>query len=431
MKKITLYIILTATVSVYGQAPKDSIVLPTTQFKIDGEWRPRFEYRDGYKKLPDSTTSPAAFITQRARLNIFYKKEKFSTFLSIQDIRVWGDHEFRDISGTISTFQAWAEIAVSKRISARFGRQTLIYDNERLFAQNNWRQNGGSHDALLFKYRGNKTEADFAVAFNQPTENTFGTDYTALQSKGNYKLLLVQWYTRKLNDNFRLSILNAADGFQSDKQIEHMYLRHTNGGRIEFNKNKFYATVSGYYQHGKTQKGQELSAYYIQPEIKYELNNAILLRLGAEYLSGKDATDTANKKNNSFVPLYGVAHRFMGYMDYFTKFPDDVKDAGLVNPYLFTSFNLSKKLTLKSDFHLFFSQNKYVRKGEVIDKYLGFENDILLIYKPSKEISTEVGYSWMIAEKSMEIIRGGDSSRFPQWFYIMVTVKPELFNFQK
>jgi hypothetical protein len=121
----------------------------------------------------------------------------------------------------------------------------------------------------------------------------------------------------------------------------------------------------------------------------------------------------------------------MGYMDYFTKFPDDVKDAGLVNPYLFTSFNLSKKLTLKSDFHLFFSQNKYVRKGEVIDKYLGFENDILLIYKPSKEISTEVGYSWMIAEKSMEIIRGGDSSRFPQWFYIMVTVKPELFNFQK
>jgi hypothetical protein len=189
--------------------------------------------------------------------------------------------------------------------------------------------------------------------------------------------------------------------------------------------------MSGYYQFGKTPSGQKISAYYIQPEVRYSGLKNTTVRLGMEYLSGDNASDTSNVVFNSFVPLYGVAHRFMGYMDYFARFPDDVKGAGLVNPYLFFAFDISKKVTIKTDYHLFFLQNNYVYKGSVINKYLGFENDLLFLYKPSKEVAVEMGYSWMLATNSMEVIRGGDSDKFPHWFYLMVTVKPELFSYKK
>jgi hypothetical protein len=403
-------------------------VKPSVIFKIDGEWRPRFEFRDGYRTLPSDTSHPAAFISQRSRLNLFFKKDKFSTFLSIQDVRVWGDHEFRDVSGTISTFQAWAELSLTKKISARFGRQTLIYDNERLFAQNNWRQNGGSHDALMFKYRSSATEADLVVAFNQAAENVFETDYRVLQSKGNYKFLTVQWFSHRFNEKFNLNVLNVSDGFQSNSNPENMYLRVTNGGRIEYTGKTIYATFSGYYQWGKNPDHRMISAYYFQPEIKFSGIKNFDTRLGMEYMSGQEI---GNSKFNSFVPLYGVAHRFMGYMDYFIRFPEDTKGAGLVNPYWMNTWEVSKKISLKADFHLFYSQKDYLYKGALINKYLGFENDLLFLYKPSKEITAEVGYSWMLAEESMEIIRGGNKENFPHWLYLMVTVKPELFKFEK
>ena len=61
------------------------------QLKIDTELRPRFEYRHGYKTLFPDNTDPAAFVSQRTRLNAGFKNEKLNFYLSLQDVRVWGD----------------------------------------------------------------------------------------------------------------------------------------------------------------------------------------------------------------------------------------------------------------------------------------------------------------------------------------------------
>ncbi|MFV0539613.1 MAG: hypothetical protein ACK5MZ_00040 [Aestuariibaculum sp.] len=61
------------------------------QLTIDAELRPRFEYRHGYKSLFPDNAEPAAFVSQRTRLNTGFIKDKYSFYLSLQDVRVWGD----------------------------------------------------------------------------------------------------------------------------------------------------------------------------------------------------------------------------------------------------------------------------------------------------------------------------------------------------
>jgi hypothetical protein len=208
-------------------------------------------------------------------------------------------------------------------------------------------------------------------------------------------------------------------------------VRGTLGGRIEFTRKKIYLTASGYYQFGNLASGQQNAGYYCQPEIKYSLSEKLTLRLGMEYLSGDDATRQGTTVH-SFVPLYGVAHRFMGTMDYFTSFPKDVKNGGLVDPYLFISYSINKKITLSMQNHLFYLQNNVLsKKKEVIDKYLGFENDLLFMYRINNDIFLEAGVSGMLAEKSMEILKGGNSDIIPVWSYLMISFKPELLPFQK
>ena len=47
----------------------EKINIKNRNFTVGLEFRPRMEYRDGYRKLPNDTTSAAIFGTQRSRIN--------------------------------------------------------------------------------------------------------------------------------------------------------------------------------------------------------------------------------------------------------------------------------------------------------------------------------------------------------------------------
>ena len=47
-----------------------------SQFTVDAQLRPRFEFRHGYKTLFPDDIDPASFVSQRTRLNFGYKSEK-------------------------------------------------------------------------------------------------------------------------------------------------------------------------------------------------------------------------------------------------------------------------------------------------------------------------------------------------------------------
>lgn len=398
-------------------------------FSIGLEFRPRTEYRDGYKQLRTADTKAAFFTTQRSRLNFNYEQPKFKFHTSIQDLRVWGQYGQTSTSGSLNVFEAYAETAITNQFSVKLGRQKVELDNGRIFSAANWSQAARAHDGINFIYNSNTIHSELITSFNQTSERIFDTDFSPTTFT-NYKLLNVHYLKAKLNEHFNLTTINAADSYQSKTNTNTLYTRGTSGGRLDFEKGNLYLTLSGYYQYGQLQTGNRISAYYFQPEIQLKTNK-LTTRLGAEYISGDNANKTTDI-SKSFVPLYGVAWRFMGNMDYFTSFPTDLKNGGLINPYLFLIYDLNKKVSLRSDFHLFYLQNKVKNnENQVVQPYLGFENDLSIHYKCNSFTMIDFGFSYMAAKKSMETLKAGNSSIIPVWSYVMITFKPELFNFKK
>jgi hypothetical protein len=311
-------------------------------------------------------------------------------------------------------------------LSARIGRQKLIYDNQRLFAENDWRLGGGVHDALNLRYYAPKISSELALAFNQNAERFYGTDFNPGFTF--YKFLAVNYVRLVPHKNIILTALNSTDGYQDSSNPEKINFRYTLGGRIEFEKGWLYTTFSGYYQGGKNNTGMELSAWYIQPEARITTKSGLIARIGVEVFSGND-NHVSEPTDGSFVPLYGVAHRFNGSMDLIVKFPNDVKGAGLVNPYLFLIQPILKKLEIRSDLHTFYLQQDYYLNEQKIDRYLGFENDWLLTYRPNQITKIDLGVSYMIPTESFEIVKNSGSSQYNlTWVYLSVTFKPVLFN---
>ena len=402
---------------------------PSTEFKMDAELRSRTELRNGYRYLRNDTTTIAFFTGGRARLNLSYQHPKYALVMSVQDVRTWGETDGRSNKATTQLFEGYADYFFTPKLSLRAGRQRIMYDNQRLFAQNDWRGTANAHDGFNLRYLSPKVNTELALFFNQQTEQYFGTNFNP--GFATYKFLGVHYLLAKLNKNLTLTTINATDGFQDAQNVEKIHFRHTNGGRLEYtSKNsQWYATASGYYQWGKTTTDQSISAFYVQPELKYTPNKKWWFRLGAELMSGQNAEDATDDKYRSFVPLYGVAHRFNGYMDLFTAFPTDVNNAGLVNPYLFISYNFNAKLSLRSDFHAFMSENNFVKDGATLERYLGFENDWLLNYTLNDATKLEWGVSYLSPTEALTAIKkGGDAGLLNYWSYLQITFKPTLFK---
>jgi hypothetical protein len=406
---------------------KQQTTLPDKRLRIDAEYRPRTEFRNGYQQLRNDTSTGAFFTNQRLRLSANYSYDnRFIMQVSVQDLRVWGQQDPRSTSATLQLFEGWAEAYITNKFSIRVGRQRLVYDNQRLFAENDWRLSAAVHDAINFRYYTPKLSSELAFAFNQSAERYFGTDY-APSGFTNYKFLAVSYLRYKYNNHVTLTGINSTDGYQDKANPEKINFRYTLGGRVEWEMNGLYSTLSGYYQGGKINSGKDLSAWYVQPEIRYTSSKNFVARIGAEIFSGNNNGIT-NITDHSFVPLYGVAHRFNGSMDLITKFPNDVAGAGLVNPYLFLIQPLSSKIEARADFHTFYLQQDYYTINDIkIDRYLGFENDFLITYKPNTVTKVDLGVSYMLPTESFEIVKNSGNSKYNlTWVYLSLTFRPQL-----
>lgn len=401
--------------------------LPDKKLRIDAEFRPRTEFRNGYQQLRNDSSSGAFFTNQRLRLSANYTlNSRFVMQASVQDLRVWGQQDPRSTSASLQLFEGWAEAYITNRFSIRAGRQRLVYDNQRLFAENDWRLSAAVHDALNFRLYTSKLSSELALAFNQSSERYFGTDY-APSGFTNYKFLAVNYIRYKIDNQIILTGINSTDGYQDKSDPEKMNFRYTLGGRFEWQKNGLYSTISGYYQGGENNSGKDLSAWYLQPEIRFTSQGNFIARIGAEIFSGNN-NGTADPTDHSFVPLYGVAHRFNGSMDLITKFPGDVGGAGLVNTYLFLSQPASDKIEFRVDFHTFhLQQNYYTGNNVKTDRYLGFENDFLITYKPNAVTKVDLGVSYMLPTETFEIIKNSGNSRYNlSWVFLSMTFRPQL-----
>jgi len=127
----------------------------------------------------------------------------------------------------------------------------------------------------------------------------------------------------------------------------------------------------------------------------------------------------------------------MGNLDLFTTFPGDVKGGGLVNPYLFFQYT-KNKWTVRLENHLFYAHTGFALKGmPANNKYLGYENDWRINFKPTSVIDVEYGFCWAAVTNSMIEVRNSvkskddlsNYSKTPYWTYLSIRLTPVIGKF--
>jgi hypothetical protein len=396
------------------------------QFSLTGELRPRTEYRHGFSSLIGQDEDEAFFISQRARLNFRYGKDELTFFVSLQDIRVWGEVpqlNRSDINSSIH--EAWGEIRFNPTLSLKLGRQELVYDNARILGNVDWAQHARSHDLALLKWKtGERSQLHAGLAFNQESERRVFTTYTL----NNYKTMQFLWFNHK-TENTNASLLFLSNGIQATPAKT--VFSQTTGGRITQKVSGLDLSASAYIQTGRDGNERDLSAWYLAAEGAYAFSSAFRGALGFEYLSGTDLADAGNPNatNRSFNPLYGTNHAFNGHMDYFYV-GNHINSVGLVNPY-FSAQYTKNKIQLQGFLHLLFADGALYESGnptQEMSPYLGTEIDLVMAYTFSPQTSIRTGYSQLLATESMQRIKGGDHEELQNWFWVMVVLKPSLWS---
>jgi len=398
------------------------------QFQIDAQLRPRFECRDGYKKLNPSGVAPSIFISQRSRLNLFYGSENLRIKLSFQDVRTWGDEKISSSTGvlgddaSIDLFEAYAEFRINKTTWLSAGRQNLVYDRERLFSLRNWNQYSISYDALVIKFIRDKLTIHSGFSWNSLSETSFDNLYPPDRIKS----LNYIWLNRKFGEKAQLSWIHIASGVTATDSTNKLYFRQTNGFYLDYKYKDFSFFTDIYYQFGKNKIGKNVNALLADAEISFSILK-LTIGAGGSFLSGNK--DLSGKNDNLFDLLYGARHKYFGHVDYFNNIPSSTKEGGLIDNYMYLSFRLSSKISLSNYGHYYFLAQ--INQNTPTSKELGYENETEFKYKINKEFSLKASYLFILPTENLKVIQGLQKCNFPQFAFIELTFTPIVFSGDK
>lgn len=420
IKTISLSVLGLLSASTYAQ-----------EFSSDVQIRPRYEYTNGFGTLLTPTTSHTSFIGQRTRVNFNYGDSKLKIKVALQNIRTWGNVS---TLGNISTdkngvalFEGWAQYSFTDKWSTKAGRQSISYDNQRIFGGLDWANQGRSFDAALIKYKGTNDQLDFGFALNADSEGKVAPSapYTT-----DFKNMQYGWYHTSIKKlGVSLLALNLGREYQkTPSEIETVYSQ-TFGTYANYAGEKMTFDFSLYGQTGKIGQN-EVSAWETAANLGYAFAPKFKATLGYEFLSGKDQNDLSTDIK-SFNPIFGTNHAFNGYMDYFYV-GNHAGSVGLQDISLKLDFPI-KKVNLSVAPHVFYAPNKVFAGAVEQDSYLGTEVDVTAVYKASKDITLIAGYSQMFASETMVVLKGGTglNDTTNNWAYLMVNINPQIFSIKK
>ncbi len=379
------------------------------QFSLSGEFRPRTEFSKGYKALASEGQELSTITTQRTRLNAAFQNEFVSTKLVLQDVRMWGGQAqlVQNEDYAVSVHEAWAEVVFTNELKLKAGRQEVVYDDQRIFGNVGWAQQGRSHDMAILKF-----EKEFSLHFGIAHNENSNITNNLYDGPDAYKDLQFLWFNKKW-EKTSLSLLALNNGvpvIENNEQVNKY--SQTLGGHISTTFSDVTFNGNLYYQSGKHVSGKEISALNLLAELGFKN-----FTLGYEYLSGTDYNETDNYK--SFTPLYGTNHKYNGFMDYFYV-GNHIGSVGLSDIYLKYQYQV-KKIGFNADLHYFASAAEVAENAK---SYLGTELDLSASWTINPAAKIQVGYSQMFAGETMELLKGGDHSVGQHWAYVMLSVTP-------
>jgi hypothetical protein len=394
---------------------------------IDGELRPRTEYRDGYGAPNADGTDPGVFTIQRTRLGMTYTSGLLNAQITVQDARTYGQFANASSDATTGLYEAWGEMLLVPGGSLKVGRQALKYDDNRLFAASDWSNTGTSHDLALFKYGLNDFQANIGLAYNNSSAISTETYYS---STVKYRYMGLLWLSKDLFKGLNLSALLVDEGVQDTlstglKKYKKITMNHTYtfGGNLKYQSPdaKWKVLGTAYFQAGKNSTGSEMAGSMLAIKANYAISKIFSANLGTDYYSGDD--NTSDSKQYNFKKLYGSDHSFNGSMGYWST----PLTQGLLDYYGGVTSKVSDKTSLEGAYHVFDTDKKLSSGG----KDIGSELDLIINQKINPITTMQVGWSAYFKTDNLLVakkITAGTKVRFPQWAYVMLTIKPVFLN---
>lgn len=418
----TLLLLHAVTLSTYAQ-----------KTVIDGEIRPRTEYRDGYMDPISTDASPGISTQQRTRICFNYQNELIQTYISLQDARVFGQESTSSSTGTVGIYEAWAEVLLTKGLRLKSGRQALLYDDTRLFSSPQWSNTGTSHDVAMLKYNRNNWEVHLASAYNNRSAIATETFYVPGAA---YRMMNFLWIAKQFTKNFLFTAILVNEALQDTVDLggignyKKTAMNHsfTYGGNIKYIHPgiPFSAYTTAYLQSGENFKGDQMNGFLMAIKLNYEFDKKYSVSIGSDYLSG-DSNGTSDGIQGNFKKLYGADHTFNGYMDYWKKPARE----GLIDHYATVIAKAKKNLKLETGFHLFFTDKNIIRNDIDYGKNLGTELNLLLTYQLNNITTIQGGYckyfsiNNTLLAKDLNLDTG---FRSPHFAYVMISFRPTFLN---
>ena len=224
MKSLIIATMLMLSVNVGAQPSVDtlSVAAPAdtaqttkeNKLVIDLDFLTRGELRKGGLSNEEGADDQATFVIARTLLGIGYQRPGLIAHATAQHSGVWGSNE----TNSFNIYEAWVDLNTKNGFFAKVGRQSLSYDDQRIFGSDDWAMTAMSHDALKLGYEGHGHKLHIIGAFNQNIANIDGGTYFTggLQP---YKAMETVWYHYDVKKiPLGISLLFTNIGMQSDKE---------------------------------------------------------------------------------------------------------------------------------------------------------------------------------------------------------------------
>ena len=406
-------------------------------FELDANYLTRGELRIGGLFTEEGEPLNARFVLGRTRLGATYTHSWLTARISAQHAGTWGSPE----GSNLSMYDAWVQLQHPVGIFAKVGRQTLAYDDERIFGSDDWSMTGMSHDGLKLGFEGAGHKVHLFGAFNQDVDNIDkgGTRFSGgIQP---YKSLLSAWYHYDIpKTNLGASLLWARIGMQSQltendpEEADKTNFQQIAGAFLSWKPAWFGLETAYYHQWGTEQSGIPLNAWMASAKATAAPSDHWSFRAGYDYLSGEEDFATPAEGQiglvrheivRGFNSLYGSNHKFYGAMDFFyvSTYVNGFTP-GLQNLYAGLTWKPVEQLSVDAAYH-FLSTAAPVRDAS---KALGHEMELTASWQIASSLSLSAGYSFMQGTDTMSILkRSADKNRL-QWAWLMLQVTPKFFS---
>jgi len=348
-----------------------------TEFNITGQVRARTEF-DDKSFSPDIKSQNYSLLRTRLAVNARVKKNT-SVYIQLQDSRTFGDYTFdnKPSSGALNDgknvdlHQGYIQIARlwTDNLGLKAGRFEQNFGNQRVFGAVGWNNVSRSWDGaqLWYDFEQFKITGFFLKKLEKD----------ALDGNRDFDISGAYAQLNKMNlDLFVFYELDAnVSSIAGVRDLE----RWNIGTYYNRRCCRFDFTLNGVYQFGKKPAipGEDydeldIEAYMFAFEAGYRMEGDTKMRLaaGIDYTSGDG--HSYDGKYRAYDNLYYTAHKFRGYMDYFTA--SDEK--GLVDVMLRVKMDPFPKWTVRGDFHYFKRAEDYANYLIVKTKDVGTEIDL-------------------------------------------------------